>query len=207
MIKGNIYKSTPNLQRIKQPAHGGLCSIEFVPVDWVLFLPEINPKYNTITQKVRLMDGKAWQLCPSPDRERALIETQKESDGGIYVESSVSAFLPFGSVSNDVALSVMRYYRYLVVVNLPNGIRKLLGTIDNPVNFSRDFNSGSSVEADMGSPVSFSWINESAPVVYLGIPSEDEIVGASPVSILGTGDATGLGSGDGDAIGTTSNYP
>lgn len=195
------------MQRLKQPAAGGLCSIEFVPVNWIVYFPEVNPKYNTITQRIRLLDGKAWQVCPAPDRERSLIEAQKQNDGGMYIDSTIQAFLPFDSASNEVALKVMRYYRYIVVVNMPNGIRKLIGSMDNPARFSRDFNTGGDYTADMGSPIQFTWSSEDGPLIYLGIPSETEIVAAAPRLILGEGSGQALGGGTGSVIGTNSNYP
>jgi hypothetical protein len=206
MIPGNIFSPLSSLQRITSPTPGGLCSVYFVPVEWVLFLPEVDPLYNTITEKVRLKEGRSWQRLPVPDRSRGLDEKQKGSDAGPFVESTVTGFLPFDSAKNEVMLKVMRYMRYIVVVTLANGIRKILGTLDNPVIFSRDFNSGAAAADDMGSPIQFTWVNDAGPDLYMIIPSEENVVDAAPQFIIGTGTGSGLGTGSGEGLGTNT-YP
>lgn len=207
MIQGNTYKPLTPLQSITQSASGGLCHIDIVPVDWVIYFPEIDPLYETVTQKIRLQEGRAWMRLPVPDRARGFDENQKPSDAGPYVETTVSCFVPFATAGNEVLLQKMRYYRYIVVVALSNGIKRVCGTLDNPLLYSRSFGSGSSAESDMGSTVTFSWVSENSAAVYLGIPSDNEVVEASPHFILGTGTGAGLGDGSGGAIGTTINYP
>lgn len=187
-------RNLQQLQKVKRVEAGGLCWVDFVPVDWVVFHPGVDPFLGVQRGEVLLAAGREWLKLPVPDIRRGLVDVQQSSDAGEYVDSRVTGFLVGDTVRNAIMVKKMRRFRYIVVVRQPDGIRKILGTMKNPARVRIDYRTGEEATGTQGYDFAFEWKSNDGAEVYLGLPSENQDVESPccPVISLGNGRCLGL---------------
>jgi len=106
-----------------------------------------------------------------PNHKKAYTEEQKNGDAGPYMEVMVQAYIPFGSVNNHLRMDIMKYHRYILLLQRPDGTVRVIGNKGNCAYFSHNEDLGESFRNVPGTAIKFHWTNEDKPLLYtLALP-------------------------------------
>jgi len=168
-MASNLFYTLPDtLRRNFSAKRGSFCYLYFIPIEWVNFQPTAD--FTGIASEDFDITGGAYWLTAKPVKaKRNYREEQKSSDGGDYMEITVTAQLPGEDTATHLALDVLKYSRFIMIVAFPSGASKMLGTKENPVTLSHTSDSGDNSNDSFNTLLKFSWINEDKPLLYTGI--------------------------------------
>lgn len=158
---------------------GGMCEVLAVPVDWLKFFPSINPQTQTITDKIQLINGKAWLAFSLTTQSREFEEEQKEGAPGIYFEQSVSGMLTGQNESNHLQLHNMVQYRWIVLCReRATGCTYLVGHQDAGASLKLKY------ESKRGTVTELIFSNQSKYRAYLYGSTYSTLPGTRPQTFL-----------------------
>lgn len=92
-----------------------------------------------------------------PPTGRGYSEEQKDGPGGQYQDINVTGLIPFIGWENEMTLRAMQHERYVLLVQLPGQIVKVIGTPDNPARFRQSLNTGTTIKGIATTDVQFYW--------------------------------------------------
>lgn len=187
----NVY--TPVASISKSPVRSsGLCKILYFlhkdVVDW----PAVNPETGIIDGTINLKPGKSFYIIECAEKNKIFSETEKDSDGGTFMDMQVSAENGANPASNVLALAAMKYHRFGLIVFDRDRNQRLIGDADSGAKLLFDYTSG-----DYGSSrrrkLVWKWQH----------PEQAPIFSNDLIDIIIGGDGTGSG-GSGGGTGTIS---
>ncbi|HYD21539.1 MAG TPA: hypothetical protein VEB40_08695 [Flavipsychrobacter sp.] len=132
---------------------GSVQLLFFTPVGNVTTFSTFNNTNGYVTQPV----SATWYYAFVPPTNGGYREEQKEGEGGPYFDVQVNAMIPFDSAANQLSLERMAYERFVCMVQLANGVIKVLGDKENPVRFTQSQDTGNTVKGIPGTNVAFLW--------------------------------------------------
>ena len=151
-----IYKTVADIERQYASHPGSLVRIQYAPIQNIV-------AYGTYDRVTGLLSGlnvTDLKTAYLPVSRKALEEVQKQSDHGAYMEITVQGFIPFETVQNNRSLNLFKYLRFIVLVDMPNGITHVIGSPDNGARFSHSYNSGNVFDSVPGTTIQWTWEHE-----------------------------------------------
>lgn len=170
-----LFRTKPlsALRRMKGPASPGVAKIYYIPVERVSSDPPT------------IVRSSVFSVLPgvtAPFTEGILINPEYRQDfvaddaGGAY-EATLTAFVSFDDETNAELLQGMAMHKFIVVLMLPSGSQRYLGSKQNPVSFKFDYASGRrSGTVSPGHSLSFTWRSFTAPLIFQGRIPEGLII-------------------------------
>lgn len=123
-----MNKYTPTaLQNNYADNAGGICSFLFAPIEWIQTDALINNVTNKAQTAVTLISGKSFLTAKCLQDSMQFNETQKNVEGGIMYEQVLSGVINGDTEANNLAISQLPYYEYVVIYTGRNGEKKLIG--------------------------------------------------------------------------------
>lgn len=124
---------TPNQEHV-----AGLKLFRFIPVDDVLDIPDQQRlKFTDIT----LAPGAVWLNGVATIRTLKHTDTMNQSAHGDFYSNSISLFYPGVSSDLELMFDEMINRQFLIRTRDYQGNERLIGTLDDPLDFSRNFDS------------------------------------------------------------------
>jgi len=122
---------------------GGLLSFDFIPSSDVLSIPE--PNKSRILQPIVLKSGKSWSSGYGTRGTMSFSEDQGNGDHGAKYAAKISLVVPKEESENEDLYHEMRHQTFIVVYTNANGLKKVVGTIAEPLKFTSNLSTGSDV--------------------------------------------------------------
>ena len=132
---------------------GGCRGFEYVPASELLHIPRL--RNGQVPAPVILKDGSAFRKGYSTFKTLVFEEKIQENDSGKYYLCEIKGFYP--KICHEILdlFARMAMDHFVVVVTDNNGLRRVCGTDDNPLNFSFDQGTGSEPASRAGISFSF----------------------------------------------------
>lgn len=145
---------------------GGIIKFNFVPIEHVDSIDI--PIKGIITQPVSLASGKQWFSGYGTLGSISFTETPEKTNAGELFKRVFTAFCPKDDEEIDTLFNEMRNMQFLLDYTDSNGLRKLIGSIDEPLKFSASLNTKSQMQELAGHSISFFGDGTHKSYVYLG---------------------------------------
>jgi hypothetical protein len=135
-----------------QNSMGGVNQFWFIPVNDIASFGDI---ILGELQGLELKSGKSWLSVYGVFSSKQFAENKKETKGGIIFERSFSLFYPGLSVDVLSQLEEMKGTRFVIAYKDNNGLYKVAGTADNPLNFTYNIGTGKNGADNQGINMQF----------------------------------------------------
>jgi hypothetical protein len=119
---------------------GGILRFRFIPVADVQSFPL--PINGMITEPLTIKTGKQWYCGYSTLEKTRYTEPDDSTNGGVVFKKTFAGFYPKDQEEMSVLFNSMRHDRFLIDYTDSNKIRKLVGTLQEPLQFSSNLNTG-----------------------------------------------------------------
>jgi len=175
------YVANSNIDRSTESVSGGYSRLLFCPEEYVdfttnypgYFLP--NPATGLLDQQLITSTlasrSNAFYDARMPKSKMGYTEEQKEGDGGPYMLITVTCSIPFTSVDNHLQLDRLKYHRFILLVELPDGTVKVIGNKGCCAYLAHTEDRGSTQKDVPGTLVKFTCEQEDKPLIYtLALP-------------------------------------
>jgi hypothetical protein len=160
-----VYKSLSDMSRVNASQSGGYVKIQFIPVQFVTAIGDYSSTDGTI-KSYTLVGGKSFYELKVPFSKRSFSEVQKDATAGPYFEISAEAYSPFETIPNHVLRNQLKHYRFIVLITMPSGVKRLMGSIANGAKLTTSYNTGGDFRGIPGAMLTFSWLNEDICPIY-----------------------------------------
>jgi hypothetical protein len=142
-----------DLNRLKGNNIGGVIRFNFIPVQDVqsIALP-INHK---VLEPLELKEGKRWYCAYATIGTMAYSEEQSDNDNGNIYKPKFIAICPQDNEEMTDTLNAMRNQRFIIDYTDANGLRKLVGTIEEPLFFTSTLSTKNDVKGRNEHAISF----------------------------------------------------
>jgi hypothetical protein len=158
MIKDIIKHCNENL--------GGVFIFKFIPVIHVQSIAQ--PIDNRILTPVVLKQGFNWLDFYATEGTMQLKEDLQPSDHGDFYKLKLTASVPKIRTEIDHTFSLMRNVKFLIDVVDNNGQRKLLGTLEEPLSFTFQSDTGDSMPKKNNYSVEFfAELTDNSPTYFV----------------------------------------
>lgn len=142
-----------NINKPDNPENlGGLERFWFAPVSYFY---SISDAIDGIIQSVVFNTGKIWLECYCTAETIKFSELKKQDDNGDYFETKLSGWVPKDSPELLSQLIDMDQYQYIVKYKDNNGNYKLVGTMEEPINFTEGLDIPENVAGSNGRLITF----------------------------------------------------
>ena len=141
---------------IKKPSGdniGGLIRFNFIPYEDVESIDM--PIDGKVTIEVELKEGKQWYCGYGTLGSMSYTETPSENMNGAVFSKLLSAVCPQDGEENNALFNEMRNRRFIVDYTDSNGLRKLIGSIEEPLKFNATLNTQTSMPGLNAHAISF----------------------------------------------------
>ncbi len=132
---------------------GGNIRFEFAEINDIDSIAESID--GNITEKVILKDGKQWYCGYATQQSIGYTETTEDSAAGILYKRSLVAFCPKDNSDNKDLFYEMRNKKFIVKCTNSNGIKLLIGSIQEPLKFSAALASKTQIAELAGYSITF----------------------------------------------------
>lgn len=122
-----------------QNSMGGVNQFWFIPVNDIASFGDI---ILGELQGLEIKADKSWLSVYGIFSSKQFAENKKETRGGIIFERSFSLFYPGISIDVLSQLEEMKGTRFVIAYKDNNGLYKVAGTADNPLNFTYNIGTG-----------------------------------------------------------------
>jgi len=147
------------------PVQGGLDLVKVIPVDFVVSIPKA--KRHVVETPVVLKAGARWyDLWFSPSTG-SFKESMGDDVQGEFVKPVVSLFSPRETPTVAYFASQFQGVRCLVVFQDSNGLARIVGSLEYPLSFKHESDTGSSFNSKSGSTFTFSGEQPEKSYFYL----------------------------------------
>jgi hypothetical protein len=140
---------------------GGCRAFLFIESEKVVLIPVSAGRQ--VKSQITLINGASWRIGYATQKTLEFSEKMQENDSGKYFLPEITGFYPKVSEGALAIFSEMKYNTFIVLITDNNGFTRVVGTIDNPLEFRFDTASGQSPSSRNGFSFSFRGqaINES----------------------------------------------
>lgn len=164
-MSGNLSFDGRGTLKQNPDSAGGMQFVLFVPVKDI----QTFGTYDHATgyhSGLSLFGTGNYYTAELPPTGRGYAEEQKEGEGGIYYDINVTGLLPFASAENELKLEALAAERYVLLVQLPNNIIKIIGTPDSPARFAHAMNTGQTIKGIPATDIGFNWQSDAKPPMF-----------------------------------------
>lgn len=132
---------------------GGALRFNFINVNDVLSIP--TPVNSVVSSAVVLKPGKVWSAGSATLGTMGYSEPSELTSAGTIYKKTFIAFCPEDNAANNDLFNANRNGQYIVDCTDSNGLRKLIGSIDEPLSFSSALNTKTNIPELAGTAISF----------------------------------------------------
>lgn len=173
------------------PVQGGIDLVKVIPVDQVISIPKA--RGHVVETPIVLKTGARWyDLWFSPGSGN-FKEPMGDDVQGEYVKPVVSLFSPRETPTVAYFAARLQGVRCLVVFQDGNRLSRIVGSLEYPLSFKHEFDSGASANSRSGSTFTFSGEQPEKSYFYLAV--EMPTTGSAPGWCCG-----GAGSGSNQVL-------
>lgn len=145
---------------------GGVQPFKFIPVDDIASMVE--PINSKVLEPVTLKALARWFNCYATEGTIKYNEEKQQSPHGDYYKAKLTAFIPKDRAEVIEQLKQMNNKLFVIDYTDNNGLRKLVGTIDNPLSFSDTIDTGDNASKRNGYTIEFSGeLLKKAPTYFI----------------------------------------
>lgn len=137
---------------------GGFCQFWYTEIDNIATFPRVNAANQQLVDEPALVAGASWfGPIPVPKDQFGFSEAFERTKAGPYYKYKIEGTHVGDSVESRVNIENMTYPKYLVVGKVrAGGFYILIGTLDSPLSFDPDFDSGKGPSDTAGTKYVFS---------------------------------------------------
>lgn len=133
---------------------GGIYTFKFLPVEGIGSMPE---SYKGAVHKaVTVAAGYRWFDGYCSEESMKYTEEQEDSENGAFFKKTFTGNVPKDREEVVDTFETMKNRRYILDITYNNGVRKLVGTADEPLYFSSKFDTSKPVSGRHDHAISFS---------------------------------------------------
>lgn len=160
-------KYDPNTLRNITPENmGGLCSLLFVPKEWVAADAELSILDNKMKTPVTLIAGKTWLELKPFQQTLGFQELGKRTPAGTMYEVTIPGMFTGEYQDLNTKQNLFPYHEYVVIYISPQKEKKIIGTSKKGMTFISDFNTGVSASDRHAYTFSFQYNHEQRAAFY-----------------------------------------
>lgn len=115
---------------------GGSNALKFAYVDDVESIPDA--VMQTVDMAIVMKAGKRFYDLPFTLETLGFTDTQADSENGALYDKSVNGFCPCDVTMNAGVFNYMENSRFILVIDDNNGLRRIVGTVAEPLQFKAD---------------------------------------------------------------------
>jgi hypothetical protein len=127
-----------DLNQLKNDNVGGIIRFNFIPVQDVDSI--VMPVNNKVLEPLEVKEGKRWYCAYATLGTIGYTEEQSDTDNGGIFKRKFTAICPQDNDEMTDTLNAMRNQRFIIDYMDANGLRKLVGTIEEPLFFTSTLN-------------------------------------------------------------------
>lgn len=145
---------------------GGINSFRYIPISEVLYLSEaIEGK---VCEPLTIKAPGRWYDFYATEGTMGFNEVKENSPHGDFYKVRLSGFVPKDRPELIHALNKMRNQKFIIDYTDNNGLRKIIGTIDEPLRLKHSFDTGADVPNRAGTSFEFYGdLRFPSPVYYI----------------------------------------
>jgi len=175
----NVFLPVQALDR-PIPKPGGLCAVKFFRWEDVQTWPTIDPQIGICKTAIEMKPDTYIYLCDAIEKGKSFNEKMKIDPRGSFMDMTIDAVLPEGSVSNILSLQTMKNSQWGLLLNDKMGYTRLIGDKDSGADLLFEYDSGDT-DSSRKMPVKWQWKNETPAPFYIA-DAFDIIIGGVPVT-------------------------
>lgn len=143
-----------DINRLEGDNLGGIVRFKFIPVDDIRIIDDAVA--GVVSVEITLQASKKWFCAYATLGTMGYTESPTNSSAGTIFSRQFSAFIPKDSAEINAQLNEMRDVRFVLDYTDSNGLRKIVGSIEEPLNFSSSLNTQSDMPGRNGHNIVFS---------------------------------------------------
>lgn len=120
-------------------AQGGLKEFKFIPVRAVASIPDTDFETNTVTAAPTLETDGQWFSGYFAEHSGGYGETKKEPGGDVWFDCKMVGFYPAASADTMNPMLQNMNDRYILDITDKQGNRRLVGTLQEPLDMAYEF--------------------------------------------------------------------
>ncbi len=137
---------------------GGLNNIEFALVDDIASIPDANGMLIATGIVMKAGAGKRFYCAPLTLESKGFTETGNDSSNGTSYSKQVAGFCPADVSENAGLFEQMENARFVLIVKDSNDRKRVVGTIEEPLQFKIDRNTQTNIDGNAG--VNITWFGD-----------------------------------------------
>lgn len=145
---------------------GGLCSLVFVPKQWIETDAIIDETNNTMKYGAGLIGGAAWLSAKFLQDTLRYSEGQEFTEEGHKFKQVISGVINGDSPENNTLLNALPYGEYVVIYTSQNGNRRYIGNKSKGMFLSATFNTDAEFAGKEAYTITFSFEASERAVQY-----------------------------------------
>lgn len=122
---------------------GGINSFEFIPITDISSIPDLYR--GKLIRPIVLVSGKRWFKGYGTFETIGFTEDDAKSKDGTSFLPKFKCVVPKELYENEALYFVMRHQQFIVKYKNNNGLTKIIGTLEEPLQFTYSLNTGSTV--------------------------------------------------------------
>jgi len=142
-----------DLNELKNDNIGGIIRFNFIPVQDVQSIS--TPLNNKVLEPIEVKEYKRWYCAYATRGTMGYTEEQTDTPNGNIFKRKFVAVCPQDSDEMCDTLNLMRNQRFILDYTDANGLRKLVGTIDEPLFFTSTLNTKTDMNGRNEHAISF----------------------------------------------------
>lgn len=169
---------------------GGIMHLRVCPVGGISTMPQAVG--DTVYGDIVFNAGYSWALWQVKSNDAGLRDRVKDSEEGLYSSYSLPFFVPGDKAGWKKLFEQMHDDAFVILVSDHNNNQLIVGSLDAPVRFKSEFDTGNSISGLRGYTCEF-YSDGGAPVyAYAGNIAAPVDDGSTPPAIVRKGDGTVL---------------
>lgn len=145
---------------------GGLCSLVFVPKQWIATDAIIDETDNTMKSAAGLTGGAAWLNATFLQDTLRYNQVQEFTEEGHKFKHVITGVINGDSPENNTLLNALPFGEYVVIYTSRNGNRRYFGTKDKGMMLNSTFNTDAEFSGKEAYTITFSLETQEQAVQY-----------------------------------------
>lgn len=145
---------------------GGLCSLVFVPKQWIDDDAVVSRAGNIISTAPTLIVGASWLSAKFMQDTLGFSEVQDVTGEGNKFTQVITGVLNKDSADNNSLLNALVFSEYVVIYTSRNGNRKYIGNKSKGMQVRANFNTGAEFSGKEAYTITFSFESEERAPQY-----------------------------------------
>lgn len=169
---------------------GGIMQLRVCPVAGIAAIPD--PVDDTVYGDITFNAGYSWALWQVKSDDAGLRDRVKDSEEGLYSSYSLPFFIPGDRAGWKKLFDAMHDDAFIILAKDPNNNQVIVGSLDAPLRFKAEFDSGNNISGLRGYACEFFSDGGSPAYFYAGDVAAPVPDGSVAPAVVRKGDGTVL---------------